>query len=164
MHAMIAMLPGGLLEMGAAALGAKFAGLSGLSLGWVLAICVEAAFMLPTIYKVIRPTQPVDPPPIQHSTTLPPTQTTPAASEPEEQLSLSPETPNSSWLVETLVLPVTPLSPRNNSRSPPIIETPTHTHNIRKKRRPFRPLRLQLYTPPEEDALQAKANNTAHLP
>ncbi|GLV59240.1 hypothetical protein KDH_60670 [Dictyobacter sp. S3.2.2.5] len=58
MTAMIAMIPGGLLELGAAALGAYTYGLLGLSLGWVLAIGVESVFMLPTVYKVIRPAQP----------------------------------------------------------------------------------------------------------
>lgn len=58
MVAMIAMIPGGLLELGAAALGAYTYGLMGLSLGWVIAICAEAVFMFPTVYKVIRSVQP----------------------------------------------------------------------------------------------------------
>lgn len=56
--AMIGMLPGGVLELGAAALGAHLAGLSGLSLGWVGALYVEAAFMLPTVFVVVRNIQP----------------------------------------------------------------------------------------------------------
>ena len=52
--AMIGMLPGGVLELGAAALGAHIGGLSGLSLGWVGALYVEAAFMLPTVFVVLR--------------------------------------------------------------------------------------------------------------
>ena len=51
--AMMSMAPGGLLELGAAVLGAHIGGLSGLSLGWLIAIGVESIFMLPTVYKAI---------------------------------------------------------------------------------------------------------------
>ncbi len=54
-QAMLAMLPGGVLEIAAAIVGAHLAGLSGLSLGWVSAITVEAIFMFRTVYKIIRP-------------------------------------------------------------------------------------------------------------
>jgi O-antigen/teichoic acid export membrane protein len=57
--AMIGMLPGGALEVVAAALGAHIAGLSGLSLAWVGAVCIEAAFMFPTVFTVVRNTQPI---------------------------------------------------------------------------------------------------------
>jgi len=53
-QAMLSMAPGGLLELCAAALGGFLGGLSGLSLGWVLAICVESMFMFRTVYKVVR--------------------------------------------------------------------------------------------------------------
>lgn len=53
-QAMLSMAPGGLLELVAAAVGAHFAGLTGLSLGWLIAVSVEACFMIPTIFKVIR--------------------------------------------------------------------------------------------------------------
>ncbi|HLZ57934.1 MAG TPA: oligosaccharide flippase family protein [Ktedonosporobacter sp.] len=52
--AMVGMIPGGLLELVAAALGAHFAGLTGLSLGWLCAICVEAIFMSPAILREFR--------------------------------------------------------------------------------------------------------------
>ncbi len=52
--AMIGMLPGGVLELAAAAFGAHVAGLSGLSLGWVGALCIEAAFMSPVVFAVLR--------------------------------------------------------------------------------------------------------------
>lgn len=55
--AMLGMLPGGLLELGAAALGAHLAGLLGLSLGWLIAISIEAILMFPTVYGVIRSVQ-----------------------------------------------------------------------------------------------------------
>ena len=45
-RAMLGMLPGGLLELSAAALGARLGGLTGLSAGWVAAITIEALFML----------------------------------------------------------------------------------------------------------------------
>ncbi len=43
-----------LLELAAAALGAHFAGLPGLSLGWITVECVEAMLMFWTVYKTIR--------------------------------------------------------------------------------------------------------------
>lgn len=52
-RAMIGMAPGGLLELGLAALGAHFAGLAGLSSGWVGAMCIESCFMAPTIYRAV---------------------------------------------------------------------------------------------------------------
>lgn len=56
------MAVGGSLELLFAALGASIAGLSGLSVGWVVAVCIEAVFMFPTVYrlaisKVIIPDQ-----------------------------------------------------------------------------------------------------------
>ncbi len=51
--AMLGMLPGGLLELGGAVLGAHLGGLTGLSIGWVVAIYIEAGFMLPTVYKTV---------------------------------------------------------------------------------------------------------------
>ncbi len=51
---MLGMLPGGVLELVAAALGASLGGLLGLSLGWVLAITIEAIFMFHTVYTTLR--------------------------------------------------------------------------------------------------------------
>ncbi len=51
--AILGILPGGILEVLAAAFGAHVAGLGGLSLGWVLAIAVEAVCMFPTVYTAI---------------------------------------------------------------------------------------------------------------
>lgn len=53
-----AILPiaiGTLLELGGAALGARLGGISGLSLGWITALCLESVFMSRTVYKAIRP-------------------------------------------------------------------------------------------------------------
>jgi O-antigen/teichoic acid export membrane protein len=55
-QAMWAMLPGGLIELGAAIVGAHVGGLLGLSLGWVVAIYIESLFMLPTVYKAVGST------------------------------------------------------------------------------------------------------------
>jgi O-antigen/teichoic acid export membrane protein len=52
---MLPMVAGTLIELGAAALGARFGGLSGLSLGWVAALCAEAAFMSRTVFMAVRP-------------------------------------------------------------------------------------------------------------
>ncbi len=53
-----AVLPvaiGGVLELVIAALGAHIAGLAGFSLGWVIAVCVEAVFMFPAVYRATFP-------------------------------------------------------------------------------------------------------------
>jgi len=52
-RAMLGMLPGGFLEIGAAVLGARLGGLAGLSAGWVAAICVESIFMFRTVYTTV---------------------------------------------------------------------------------------------------------------
>ncbi len=52
-QAMVGMAPGGLLELGLAALGAHLGGLAGLSAGWVSAMCIESFFMAPTVYKAV---------------------------------------------------------------------------------------------------------------
>jgi O-antigen/teichoic acid export membrane protein len=46
---------GALLEVGLAIVGAHFGSISGLSLGWVIAVCIEAAFMSPTLYRTAWP-------------------------------------------------------------------------------------------------------------
>jgi O-antigen/teichoic acid export membrane protein len=52
-RATLPVIGGGLLELGVAALGARLAGLPGLSLGWVAAACIEALFMSRTVYKAV---------------------------------------------------------------------------------------------------------------
>ncbi len=54
-RAILPMAIGCLLELGAAALGARLGGLSGLSLGWVVALCIELVFMGPAVYKAVWP-------------------------------------------------------------------------------------------------------------
>jgi O-antigen/teichoic acid export membrane protein len=51
--ATLPMIVGSLLELGLAVLGAHFAGLFGLSLGWLIALCVEALFCFNKVYKTI---------------------------------------------------------------------------------------------------------------
>ncbi len=53
-HALLPMVVGGVLEVGGAALGAHLGGLSGLSFGWFLAICVEAMLSARPVYKALR--------------------------------------------------------------------------------------------------------------
>jgi O-antigen/teichoic acid export membrane protein len=55
MRAMLPIATGSLLELGIASLGARIGGLSGLSLGWILALSMELVFMAPTVYKVVWP-------------------------------------------------------------------------------------------------------------
>jgi O-antigen/teichoic acid export membrane protein len=52
---LLPMLLGIVLELGGAALGAHLGGLSGLSLGWVIALFIEALYMSPSVYKVVQP-------------------------------------------------------------------------------------------------------------
>ena len=54
-QAMLWMIPGATLEVIAAILGARFGGLTGLSAGWVTALCIELLFMLHTVYKMALP-------------------------------------------------------------------------------------------------------------
>ncbi len=46
---------GSFLELGIAGLGAHFGGLVGLSIGWVVAVCIEAIFMFPAVYRAAFP-------------------------------------------------------------------------------------------------------------
>jgi O-antigen/teichoic acid export membrane protein len=54
-RAMFPMLAGFLLELGGAALGAYLGSLTGLSLGWTIALCIEAALMSHRVYKAVYP-------------------------------------------------------------------------------------------------------------
>ncbi len=54
-QALFPMLVGFLFELGGAALGAHLGGLTGLSLGWVIALVIEAALMSPRVYKAVYP-------------------------------------------------------------------------------------------------------------
>jgi O-antigen/teichoic acid export membrane protein len=47
------MIIGSVMELLFAALGAHLAGLLGLSLGWLFALCVEALFGITTVYKTV---------------------------------------------------------------------------------------------------------------
>lgn len=53
--ALLPLAGGALLELGIAGLGARLGGISGLSLGWVIAVCIEAFLMSGTVYRTIRP-------------------------------------------------------------------------------------------------------------
>ena len=50
------LLVGGLLELVAAGFGAVHGGLSGLALGWVAAVCLEAVIMAAAVYRASLPT------------------------------------------------------------------------------------------------------------
>ena len=52
---LLPILAGAILEVGAAALGARLGGISGLSLGWIIAVCVEAMFMFRLVYQTAWP-------------------------------------------------------------------------------------------------------------
>jgi O-antigen/teichoic acid export membrane protein len=54
MGAMLLLTACGLLELVSVAIGGRLAGLIGLSLGWLIAACIETIFMFSTVYKVIR--------------------------------------------------------------------------------------------------------------
>ena len=62
--AMRGMVVWGLLELAGAALGVRLGGLLGLRLGLLLAAIVEAIFMFPTVYKVVRPVKSALPVPV----------------------------------------------------------------------------------------------------
>lgn len=54
-NAILLIAIGTLIEVGGAALGAHLGGLSGLSLGWLVAISFEVIFMSRTVYRAARP-------------------------------------------------------------------------------------------------------------
>ena len=54
-YATLVTIATGSLELGSAAIGARLNGLSGLSLGWLAAVCIEAVFMSRTVYRAVRP-------------------------------------------------------------------------------------------------------------
>ncbi len=54
-HATQFTIVSGSLELGGAALGAHLGGLSGLSLGWLAAVCVVAMLMSRRVYRAARP-------------------------------------------------------------------------------------------------------------
>ena len=54
-HAARVTIVTGSLELGGAALGAYLGGLTGLSLGWFMAVCIEAILMFRTLYRAVRP-------------------------------------------------------------------------------------------------------------
>jgi O-antigen/teichoic acid export membrane protein len=71
-HATLLTIVSGFLELGGATLGAYLGGLSGLSLGWLAAMCVEAIYMSRSVYRAARaigvstdPEQPVQNPSYQ---------------------------------------------------------------------------------------------------
>lgn len=53
----LATIATGTLEVGGATVGAFMGGLTGLSLGWLAAMCIETVIMFPTVYKAARVTQ-----------------------------------------------------------------------------------------------------------
>lgn len=56
--AALAFASGAVLELMLAGLGARVAGLSGVSCGWLVAVCLEAALMAPTVYRAVaRPSK-----------------------------------------------------------------------------------------------------------
>ncbi|HEY6543123.1 MAG TPA: oligosaccharide flippase family protein [Ktedonobacteraceae bacterium] len=54
--ALLPLASGAVLELGTAALGGRLGGLIGVSLGWLVAVCIEAMLMSGLVYKIIRPT------------------------------------------------------------------------------------------------------------
>ncbi len=144
-HAMLSMAPGGLLELVAAALGAHFAGLTGLALGWLLVLCIEAVYMLPTIYKTLRSSQ-----------------ISPQVANREEAIVIEPI-----WLIDTVVvpsiirgpaaldasylepLPLPPIKPAMNNTLTKLYKIPgfrkMNTATSRRNLHP-KPIRLRPYT------------------
>ncbi len=53
-RAIVLMVAGLVLELGSATLGAFLGGLTGLCLGWVIALCIEGVFMSPRVLKAVQ--------------------------------------------------------------------------------------------------------------
>jgi len=56
----LALSAGILLELVAAIIGGHFGSLLGLSVGWLIALCIEAAFMLPSVYRDLLLTRKIE--------------------------------------------------------------------------------------------------------
>jgi O-antigen/teichoic acid export membrane protein len=54
-YALVLVTAGVILELSAAAFGAHLDGLTGLTIGWVIAVSIEAVFMARTVYKAAKP-------------------------------------------------------------------------------------------------------------
>jgi hypothetical protein len=135
---MLAMLPGGLLELGAATLGAHLTGLSGLSIGWVAAICIEAIFMGPTVYKATLSTQTPLPTRQTHMPWLIETM-------PLSVIGHSYIETKAAWLMDTFTLPA--IRPESNRGEAPIWQSSANDSRRRQFR--LKPPRLEGYAPYE---------------
>lgn len=81
-HTTLLSVGTGVLELGASTIGALLGGVNGLSLGWSVAICIEAIYMFPTIYRALRGTEPFPHIPVE------------AGRREEEEI----------WMIDTIVL------------------------------------------------------------
>ena len=66
-QALLPLTAGALLELGASILGARLGAITGLSLGWLIAISIEALFMSRRVYKTIRPVRQQEMQDVSHS-------------------------------------------------------------------------------------------------
>ncbi len=121
LRAMVGMVPGGAFELVAAIIGAHLGGLTGLSLGWIIANYIEAVCMFPAVYKVLR------------------------AKVPSLDLLTEEDYAGSEavWLLDTLVLPA--ISTNHALPAIPKQPRPVHTSgpeqrvHVHKKNVPFQP-------------------------
>lgn len=127
--AMLPLLVGGILELTGAALGARLGSLFGLSLGWLVAVCIEAACMLLPVCKALRITEV----PLQPCV---------------ETANVEPEL---IWLADTLVLPAVKLKQVDAEKYKRYQLQSGNTQSSHGDRPHLRPIRLQAQTPHEED-------------
>ncbi len=157
-RAMLSMLPGGLLELGAAIAGAHVSGVAGLSAGWVAAIYIESLFMFHTVYKTLR----------SSGTRAPSTEMRPVEAEAFWLMNTAPLPIivqsgmgiEASWIVNTSQLPARSFPATGNGykkqvgRERIFTEGANERNNGRQRR--LRPLRLQPLNPSRDDRSGAK--------
>ena len=149
-RAMLGMLPGGLLELGAAALGAHLGGLTGLSVGWVAAIYIESMFMFRTVYKTIFP--------LEKSALSTELQYAEAQAlwlvdtSPLPVIGQSYTAAEAPWLINTSLLPIVRLPAIGQATREPNSNKQSLQDGVNRGnnggRQDLRPAQLQPYTPP----------------
>ena len=143
-NAMWIIGPGCLLELGTAIFGARLGGLFGLSLGWVIAVYIEATCMLPTVYRAVLIAKP-------------------SAMHLEE--SFMDATAEALWLIDTVMLPaidtsrlaiVKPINRGSESQKKP-------EQRSNNKPSSLKPLRLQRLAPPSPSSTNTLVTDRGHI-
>lgn len=146
-RAMSGMLPGGLLELGAAGVGAHLGGLAGLCIGWVAAIYIESLFMFRTVYKTVFSPATSPLPPELHvmgAQVLWLIDTAPLPIVSQGHMAVG-----APWLIDTSVLPIVGLPTKGPANRGKQFMQPGRVNQPGKRGgHHLKPIQLQPYAPP----------------